>query len=130
MWNILFILAVISFLLALLTAISAIRAGLKLRRTYARQRLYLSTEVDALLKRTSELESGLASLTREASALPVRISRLQQHLAILQILVQALNGSLRQLQTALSFSRMKDFSARRIEKTIRDLRDRYLRKDG
>ncbi len=102
MGTFLIILVLASALVALVAAISALRAGLKLRRTRAALRSHLQSEVARLARRTTELEKNLAALDVRAQALPVRIFELQQNLATLRILANALGTSLRQAQKLLS----------------------------
>ncbi len=102
MGTFLIILVLASALVALVAAISALRAGLNLRRTRAALRSHLQSEVARLARRTTELEKNLAALDGRAQALPVRILELQQNLATLRILANALGTSLRQAQKLLS----------------------------
>ena len=105
--NMIAILVIIVFasaFLALLAGISALRAGLRLRRTRAVLQSRLFSDVADLAGRATELEENLATLDARAQALPVRISELQQNLATLGILTNALGTSLRQAQNVLSAS--------------------------
>ncbi len=105
--NMIAILVIIVFasaFLALLAGISALRAGLRLRRTRAVLQSRLFSDVADLAGRATELEENLATLNARAQALPVRISELQQNLATLGILTNALGTSLRQAQNVLSAS--------------------------
>ena len=101
---ILFIIVFVSAFLALLSGISALGAGLRLRRTRAVLQSRLFSDVADLAGRATELEENLATLDARAQALPVRISELQQNLATLGILTNALGTSLRQAQNILSAS--------------------------
>lgn len=112
MGTILTILVSGSALVALISAVSALRAGLKLRRTRIELRAHLSTEVSRLAGRATELEENLAALDARAQALPVRIAELQQNLATLRILTNALGTSLRQAQKILSSTGLKSSLAR------------------
>ena len=112
MGTLLIILVLASALVALIAAISALRAGLRLRRTRAALRSHLSFEVAQLARRTSEMEKSLTALDARAQALPVRISELQQNLAALRVLTDALGTSLRQAQRLLSSTGLKSSLAR------------------
>jgi predicted nucleic acid-binding Zn-ribbon protein len=101
------ILVLLSALVASLTGSSALRAGLRLRRTQIALRSHLYSEVTRLADRTTELEKNLSALDARAQALPVRISELQQDLATLRVLTKALGASLRQTQRLLSFTDIK-----------------------
>jgi hypothetical protein len=100
----LIILVLVSAFVALATGISALRAGLRLRRTRAALSTHLYSEIDQLSHRATELEESLAALDARAQALPIRISDLQQNLAALGVLTNALGTSLRQAQKVLSFA--------------------------
>jgi hypothetical protein len=112
-----------SALIALVAAIFALRAGLKLRRTRAALRSHLYSEVDQLAHRATELEKNLAALDTRAQALPVRISELQQNLTTLRILADALGTSLRQAQKILSSSGLKSSLAGLLSETSRAFRN-------
>src|SRR5215204_3561391 len=71
------ILVLVSDLVALVTGVSALLAGLRLRRT-------------------------LTALDARAQAIPVRVSELQQNLAALRVLTSALGSSLRRSRRVLS----------------------------
>ena len=105
----------VSALVALVTGISALRAGLRLRRTRAALRSHLYSEIDRLTHRATELEESLAALDARAQALPVRVSELQQNLAALRVLTNALGTSLRQAQKILSFLGPRSYLARVLE---------------
>ena len=100
----LIILVLVSAFVALVTGVSALRAGLRLRRTRAALRTNLYSEIDQLTRRSAELEENLAALDARAQDLPVRISELQQNLATLRVLTNALGASLRQSRRVLSFT--------------------------
>ncbi len=102
----------VSALVALVTGISALRAGLRLRRTRAALRSHLYSEIGRLTHRATELEESLAALDARAQALPVRISELQQNLAALRVLTNALGTPLRQAQRILSFAGPRSHLAR------------------
>jgi hypothetical protein len=102
----------VSALVALVTGISALRAGLRLRRTRAALRSHLYSEIDRLTHRATELEESLAALDARAQALPVRVSELQQNLAALRVLTNALGTSLRQAQKIPSFLGSRPYLAR------------------
>ncbi len=101
------ILVLASAFLALVTAVSALRAYLRLRRVRAALGAHIYSEVDLLARRASEIEKNLAALDARAAALPVRIAELQQNLSALRVLVNALGTSLRQAQKVLSSTGLK-----------------------
>ena len=105
----------VSALVALVTGISALRAGLRLRRTRAALRSHLYSEIDRLTHRATELEESLAALDARAQALPVRVSELQRNLAALRVLTNSLGTSLRQAQKILSFLGPRSYLARVLE---------------
>jgi hypothetical protein len=107
MGNFLTILVLASAFVAFATGISALRAGLRLRRTRLALRSHFYSEVAQLADRATELEESLAALDARAQLLPVRISELQQNLATLRVLTKALGVSLRQAQKALSSTGIK-----------------------
>ena len=107
METLLIILVLVSAFAALIAAIFALQAGLKMRRSRIALRSHLSYEVTRLTRRVGELEKNLATLDSQAQALPVLISELQQNLAVLRVLTSALGTSLRQAQNILSFTRLK-----------------------
>ncbi len=107
MITILVIIVFASAPLALLAGITALRAGLRLRRTRAVLQSHLFSDVVELAGRATELEENLATLDARVQALPVRISELQQNLATLRVLTNALGTSLRQAQNVLSSSVIK-----------------------
>ena len=107
METLLIVLVLASALVALVAAIFALRAGLKLRRARATLRSRLSSEIVQLTHRATELEKNLAALDVRAQALPVRISELQQNLAAVRVLTNALGASLSQAEKILSFTSLK-----------------------
>ena len=106
------ILAIASASLAFVAGVSALRAGLRLRRTYLALRSHLYSEVVRLAGRTTDLEKNLTALDARARALPMRISDLQQNLATLRVLTNALGISLGQAQRALSYTGIKSSLAK------------------
>ncbi|MDP8951368.1 MAG: hypothetical protein M3N18_03845 [Actinomycetota bacterium] len=117
------ILVLASALVALVAGISALRAGLKLRRTRAALRSHLQSEVARLTRRTTELEKNLAALDVRAQALPLRIFELQQNLATLRILANALGTSLRQAQKLLSSTGLKSILLRPLTEAFQAFRN-------
>ena len=118
MGNVLVILMLVGAALALLAAVVALRAYLRLRRARAAFSQHLTEEVDDLARRSDELEKSLSELDARAQQLPIQISELQQSLATLQILTEALATSLRQVQKVLSYSALKTLSAARIAELL------------
>jgi chromosome segregation ATPase len=118
MGTILIILVCASALVALVMAIFALIAGLKLRRTRAALRSNLYSEIAQLSYRTAELEKNLDALDARAAALPVRLFELQQNLATLQVLTNTLGTSLRQAQRIVSFTSFKSSLARPLAKAF------------
>ncbi len=110
----LLVLILLGALLALVGAVTAIRAWLSFRRTRLSLQNRLSEDVARLAARTGEMEERLASLDARAQRLPIQIYELQQNLATLQVLTQALSTSLRQAQRVLSYTQLKTFSAARL----------------
>lgn len=106
------ILVLASASVALVAGISALRAGLRLRRTHLALRSHFYSEIVQLASRAAELEKSLTALDARAQALPVRISELQQNLATLRVLANALGVSLRQAQRALSSTGIKSSLAK------------------
>jgi hypothetical protein len=96
------ILVLVSALVALVTGVSALWAGLRLRRTGTALRPHLYSEIDRLARRSTELEESLAALDARAQTIPVRVSELQQNLAALRVLTSALGSSLRRSRRVLS----------------------------
>jgi hypothetical protein len=105
--------------LALVTAVGALRAYLRLRRARAALNQRLTEEVADLARRTGELERGLSDLDARAQQLPIRISELQQSLSTLRVLTEALATTLRQAQRVLSYSALKTLSAGRVADLLR-----------
>jgi chromosome segregation ATPase len=105
--------------LALVAAIGALRAYLRLRRARAALQNNLTEEVDRLSRRTGELEETLTTLDARAQQLPIQIAELQQSLSTLRVLTEALAATLRQAQRVLSYSALKTLSADRIADLIR-----------
>jgi chromosome segregation ATPase len=105
--------------LALVAAIGALRAYLRLRRARAALQNDLTEEVDRLSRRTSELEATLSTLDARAQQLPIQIAELQQSLSTLRVLTEALAATLRQAQRVLSYSALKTLSAGRISDLLR-----------
>ena len=122
----------VSALVALVTGISALRAGLRLRRTRAALRSHLYSEIDRLTHRATELEESLAALDARAQALPALVSELQQNLAVLRVLTNALGTSLLQAQRILSFLGPRSYLARVLETGAgrSDARVSHEREDG
>ncbi len=120
----LIILVFVSAFVALVTGISALRAGLRLRRTHAALRTNLYSEIDQLTRRSAELEENLAALDARAQDLPVRISELQQNLATLRVLTNALGASLHQSRRVLSFAGPKPFRNGESDSPIRHNREK------
>ena len=105
--------------LALVAAIVALRAYLRLRRARAALQNNLTEEVDRLSRRTGELEESLSTLDARAQQLPIQIAELQQSLSTLRVLTESLAATLRQAQRVLSYSALKTLSAGRIADLIR-----------
>ncbi len=112
MGTLLMILVLASGLFTLVTGVSALRAGLRLRRTYLGLQVHLYTEVARLTDRATEVEKNLTALDTRIGALPVRIHELQQNLTMLRILSDVLGTSLRQAQKVLSSTDLKFSLAR------------------
>jgi hypothetical protein len=112
------ILALASALLAFVAGVAALRAGLRLRRTYLALRSHFYLEVVRLAGRTTELEENLNALDACARALPVHISELQQNLATLRVLTNTLGVSLGQAQRALSSTGIKSSLAKPFSRTF------------
>jgi chromosome segregation ATPase len=105
--------------LALVAAIGALRAYLRLRRARATLQNNLTEEVDRLSRRTGELEESLSTLDARAQQLPIQIAELQQSLSTLRVLTEALAATLQQAQRVLSYSALKTLSAGRIADLLR-----------
>ncbi len=112
------ILVIVSAFLAFVAGVSALRAGLRLRRTHLALRSHLYSEVVQLAGRATELEKSLTALDAHARALPVRISEFQQNLAALRVLTNALEVPLRQAQRALSSTGIKSSLAKPLSRTF------------
>jgi hypothetical protein len=125
--TVLFILILASAALALVTAVGALGAYLRLRRARAAFQNDLTEGVARLSQRTGELERSLSTLEARAQQLPVQIAELQHSLATLQTLTGALAATLRQAQKVLSYSALKTLSAARAADL---LRYRPAAKDG
>jgi septal ring factor EnvC (AmiA/AmiB activator) len=119
MGNVLVILIIVGSALALVAALGALRAYLRLRRARTALQTHLTEEVASLSQRTGELEKSISALDARAQQLPVQVSELQQSLATLQILTEALATSLRQTQKVLSYSALKTLSAARASDLLR-----------
>jgi chromosome segregation ATPase len=117
--TVLMILVLLGAALALVAAVRALRAYLRLRRARAALQNHLTEEVVRLSRRTGELQKSVSALEIRAQQLPVQISELQQSLATLQILTKALATSLRQIQKVLSYSTLKTLSAARVADLLR-----------
>ena len=122
------IIIAVGALLALITGVSALRAGLRLRRARAALEAEIGAEVVRLAGRASELEGSLAALNARAEILPVRISALQQNLYTLGVLPGALGTSLRQAQKVLTSAGMKSALARPVAELSRSFRNSRYRK--
>ncbi len=119
MGTVLRILVLLGAALAVVAAVRALSAYLRLRRARAALQDHLTDEVVRLGGRTGELEKSLSQLEVSAQRLPVQISELQQSLTTLQILTGALATSLRQAQKVLSYSALKGLSAARVADLLR-----------
>ena len=115
----LLILILVGAVLALVTAVVALRAYLRLRRARAALNQRLNGEISDLARRTGEMERSLSDLDVRAQQLPIRISELQQSLSTLRVLTEALAATLRQAQRVLSYSALKTFSAGRVADLLR-----------
>jgi septal ring factor EnvC (AmiA/AmiB activator) len=118
MGTVLVILILVGAALALVAALGALRAYLRLRRARAAFSRHVTQEVDDLARRSGELEKSLSELDARAQQLPIQIAELQQSLATLRILTEALATSLRQVQRVLSYSALKTLSAARITELL------------
>ena len=101
----LLILILVGAALALVAAIGALLAYLRLRRARA-----------ALNQRLNE---EISDLDARAQQLPIRISELQQSLSTLRVLTEALAATLRQAQRVLSYSALKTLGAGRVADLLR-----------
>ena len=119
MGTVLVILVLAGAALALVGAVGALRAYLRLRRARAVLQARLTEEVSRLSRRTGELEQSVSALEACAQRLPLQIAELHRSLATLQILTAALAATLRQAQKVLSYSALKTLSAARIADLLR-----------
>jgi chromosome segregation ATPase len=119
MGTVFLILILAGAVLALVAALVAWRAYLRLRRARAALQNNLTEEVDRLSRRTGELEENLSALDARAQQLPVQIAELQQSLSTLRVLTEALAATLRQAQRVLSYSALKTLSSSRIADLLR-----------
>ena len=110
-------------LLAVVTGVSALSAGLRLRRARAVLEAEVGAEVIRLVGRASELEESISALNARAEALPIRVSELQNNLATLGVLTGALGASLRQAQKVLTSAGMKSAVAKPISGLSRSFRN-------
>ena len=115
----LLILILVGAALALVAAIGALQAYLRLRRARAALNQRLNEEISDLTRRTGETEKSLSDLDARAQQLPIRISELQQSLSTLRVLTEALAATLRQAQRVLSYSALKTLSAGRVADLLR-----------
>ena len=120
MYVVIVALILLGAVISLVTAIRALGAYLRFRRTRATFQSEVTDVVARLTARTDELERNLSALDARASELPVQISELQRSLETLQVLTNALGTSLRQVQRVLSFNALKTLSADRIGRLIRN----------
>ena len=118
MGTFLIILVLASASVALVAAISALRAGFRLHRTRIELQTYFSAEVVRLAERATVLEKNLAALDASAQALPIRVSELQENLITLGILTNALTTSLRQAQKILSSTGFKSSLAKPLTEAV------------
>ena len=112
MSTLLTIVIVAGALLAFVTAILALHAGLRVLHARNALEAEIGAELIRLAGRASELEGRLSALNARAEMLPVRVSALQQNLATLGILTGALGTSLRQAQKVLTSAGIKSALAR------------------
>ena len=115
----LLILILVGAALALVAAIGALQAYLRLRRARAALNQRLNEEISDLTRRTGEMEKSLSDLDARAQQLPIRISELQQSLSTLRVLTEALAATLRQGQRVLSYSALKTLGAGRVADLLR-----------
>jgi chromosome segregation ATPase len=109
-----FILILVSVLFAAVTGVRALGAWLRYRHVRAEFQGHLTSEVDDLARRTTEIEASLAALDARAQQLPVKVSELQRSLTTLTVLTNALSTTLRQAQQVMSYSALKTFSSTRL----------------
>jgi chromosome segregation ATPase len=119
MGTVLAIFVLVGAALALVAALGALRAYLRLRRARTAFQIHLTEEVSRLSRRTGELEKSVSALEAHAQRLPLQIAELQRSLATLQILTAALAATLRQAQKVLSYSALKALSAARVADLFR-----------
>ena len=118
MYIVLLILILVGAVISGVTALRALGAYLRFRRTRAAFQDEVTDEVASLAARTDELEISISALDARAAELPIQISELQQSLTTLQVLTRALGTSLRQVQRVLSYDALKTLSAARIGKIL------------
>jgi hypothetical protein len=118
MYTVLLILILLGGLISVITALRALGAYLRFRRTRAAFQDEVTEEVARLSARTDELEVSLSALEGRADELPIQISELQQSLTTLQVLTSVLGTTLRQVQKVLSYNALKSLSAARIGKIL------------
>ena len=123
MSTLLTIVIVAGALLAFVTAILALHAGLRVLHARNALEAEIGAEIIRLAGRASELEGRLSALNACAEMLPVRVSALQQNLATLGILTGALGTSLRQAQKVLTSAGMKSALARPVANLSRGFRN-------
>lgn len=109
--------------LTLVTAVVALRAGLKTLVAQARLRRELASEVERLGLRAGELASRTARLEESVQELPVRVGRIQENLADLRVLTGNLYVTLFQARRMLSYSGLKSSGTSWLSATAR----RYTR---
>src|SRR5215217_3727196 len=119
MYIALLILILVGAVISAVTALRALGAYLRFRRTRAAFQDEVTDEVASLTARTDELESSISALDARAAELPIQISELQQSLTTLQVLTTTLGSSLRQVQKVLSYNALKTLSAARIGRMLR-----------
>jgi chromosome segregation ATPase len=120
MYVVIAILITLGAVISLFTAVRALGAYLRFRRTRATFQSEVTDEVARLAARTDELERNISALDARASELPIQISELQRNLDNLQILTRALGTALRQVQKVLSFNALKVLSADRVGRMVRN----------
>ena len=117
-------LIVIGAVLAVVGAVSALRAYLRYRTARAELQKHLTVEVERLATSTAELEQGVSTLQARAAQLPITISELQHSLATLQVLTAALASSLSQAQKVLSLGTLEAFDGTGIGRLLRGPREK------
>ena len=98
---------IVGAVLTLVTAVVAIRAGLRAFVAQARLRRELASEVERLSRRAGELEIRTARLEKRTQELPVKVARVQENLADLRVLTGNLYVTLAQARRMLSYSGVK-----------------------